>query len=120
MNRVARLAFREHHQPRTTLFWQELVWTDSTSIGPDHCYNRHNNGIWVEKGEAVPPLPKIRRLDHYCHCYSVTTRHGMTPPIFIIGESIKGANYRNIVLPHLIREVKRLMGDEPFLFYERR
>ena len=38
------------------------------------------------------------------------------PPIFIIGESIKGANYSNIVLPHLIREVKRLMGDEPFLF----
>ena len=42
----------------------------------------------------------------------------MTPPIFIIGESIKGANYRDIVLPHLIREVKRLMGDEPFLFMQ--
>ena len=42
----------------------------------------------------------------------------MTPPIFIIGESIKGANYRDIILPHLIREVKRLMGDEPFIFMQ--
>ena len=40
----------------------------------------------------------------------------MTPPIFIIGESIKGADYRDIVLPHLIREIKRFMGYEPFLF----
>ena len=40
----------------------------------------------------------------------------MTPPIFIIGESIKGANYRDILLPHMIREMKQLMGDEPFLF----
>ena len=38
----------------------------------------------------------------------------MTPPILIIGESIKGANYCDIVLPHLIREVKQLMGGEPF------
>ena len=42
----------------------------------------------------------------------------MTPPIFIIGGSIKGANYCDIVLPHLIREVERLMGDEPFLFMQ--
>ena len=40
----------------------------------------------------------------------------MMPPIFIIGESIKGSNCCDIVLPHLIRELKRLMGDEPFLF----
>ena len=38
----------------------------------------------------------------------------MTPPVFVIGESIKGSNYRHIVLPHLIREVKQLMGGEPF------
>ena len=56
MNRVARLAFREHHQPRTTLFWQELVWTDSTDHCPNHRCNQHNDGLWVEKGKAVPPL----------------------------------------------------------------
>ena len=42
----------------------------------------------------------------------------MTPPIFIIGESIKGASYCDIVLPRLIREVKQLMGDKPFLFMQ--
>ena len=42
----------------------------------------------------------------------------MTPSILIIGESIKGDNYCGIVLPYLIREVKRLMGDEPFLFIQ--
>ena len=42
----------------------------------------------------------------------------MTPPIFIIGESIKGASYCDIVLPHLIREVNPLTGDEPFIFMQ--
>ena len=42
----------------------------------------------------------------------------MTPPIYIIGESTKGANYLDIVLPNLIREVKRFMVDEPFLFMQ--
>ena len=52
------------------------------------------------------------------YCYSAITQHGMTPPIFIIGESIKGDNYFDIVFPHLIREVKQLMGDELFLFMQ--
>ena len=53
VNRVSRLAFRERHQHRTALFWQELVWTDSTAIVPDHHCNRYNDGLWFEKGEAV-------------------------------------------------------------------
>ena len=50
VNGVARLAFRERNQHRTALFWQELVWTDSTALGPDHHCNQHNDGLWVEKG----------------------------------------------------------------------
>ena len=59
VNHIARLAFREHHRHRTALLWQELVWTDSTALGPDHSCNRHNAGLWVEKGEAVPLLQKF-------------------------------------------------------------
>ena len=53
VNRVARLAFRERHWHQTALLWQELVWTDSTYR------NRHNDGLWVKKGESVPPLQKL-------------------------------------------------------------
>ena len=59
VNCVARLAFRERHQHQTAIFWQELVWTDSTTLGHDHRCNQHNDGIWVEKGEAVPTLQKL-------------------------------------------------------------
>ena len=39
VNRVARLAFRERHQHWNAILWQELVWTDSTALAPDHRCN---------------------------------------------------------------------------------
>ena len=68
VNHLARLAFSERHRHPAAILWQELVWTDSTALRPDHCCNRHNKGPWIEKGEAVPPLQKLGRLEHYCHC----------------------------------------------------
>ena len=59
VNRVARIALRECHRHRTALLWQELVWTDSTALGPDHRCNQHNDSLWFEKGEAVPLLQKL-------------------------------------------------------------
>ena len=59
VNIVAKLAFRERHQHQAALLWRELVWTDSTALGPDHRCNRHNNGLWVKKGEAVPLFQKL-------------------------------------------------------------
>ena len=64
-NRIARLSFRERHNHRSDIKWQMICWSDSTALGPDHQFNRHNDGLWVEDGEVVPPLQKLRRPDNH-------------------------------------------------------
>lgn len=116
-NRQARIAYRERHRHRDAIGWQTICFSDSTCIGPDHRHNRHNDGLWLKKGDPCPPTQKLRRPDSNLHCYCAITRHGITTPIFIEG-SITADRYISEVLPHLLREIKRLVGDEPFIFQQ--
>lgn len=117
LNRTQRLAFRERHAGRSVHSWQQVVFSDATLIGPDHRYNRHNDGLWVADGERVPPLRKLRRPDSNLHAYGAITRHGIAGPVFYHGH-MDSATYTEEILPQLLAEVKKLMGDEPFTWQQ--
>lgn len=116
-NRLQRIAYRERHRHRTALTWQTIVFSDSVPLGPNHQHNRHNDGLWLKRGDRCPATRKLRRPDHYIHCYAAVTRHGIAGPFFIYG-NITARRYIDEILVKLIPAVQLLMGDEPFLFQQ--
>lgn len=117
LNRTQRLKFLECNQHRTELQWQRVVFSDATVIGPDHRFNHHNDGLWLLPGDPCPPQRKLRRPDSSLHCYGAVTRYGVAGPVFYEGHMDSG-KYMSDVLPKLLAQVKRFMGDEPFLWQQ--
>ncbi len=110
LNVGQRQAFHRAHGRHLPRWWLGIVFSDSTMVHYEHRPNRHNDRVWVRRGERVPPLRKRRRARRTLHVYGALTRHGMVGPVFVQG-SVTGEVYRAGVLPKLIRGVRSLFAE---------
>ncbi len=114
LNNEQRQAWEHRHRRRTKRQWQEICWSDSTTVANHHCPNRRNSGIWVNEGDKVPSIHKYRRPASQLHVYGVCCRYGFLGPVFIEG-GINAKVYINKVLKVFIPQLQRLFGDEKWI-----
>ena len=95
-----------------------IVFTDSTKFELQRYTNRRNDGSYVYSGEEVPADAKVKHPVWF-HVYGSLCKYGLLGPYYVsAGVSINAELYSTQILPVMIRDLKKIFGDEEFTFQQ--
>jgi transposase len=106
---------RFRNKPKT--WWEKVVWVDEKNFGASHKGNRHNDSVWVKKGDKVPPR-FVSAYQANAKLGAVISYKGLPAVPYAFPEKWSGPAYgamlRNYALPY----IGRLYHSEQVVFFQ--
>lgn len=89
------------------LWWDNVLFTDETYFGLSEKINSHNDGVWCERAEDVPPVTKVKNDDKRMVWGGFSSR-GVTKLVwFKKGERMNARKYMRQVLIPVCKDIKK-------------